>query len=273
MIFAGIDVNIITHEKAELAGIEAFGLWCWAMCWAQVHESDGRVPRVLVLRALSGRRNVMLAKRLVEVGLWSANDDGSWTIHNYTKKNQSAEEIQRKKAAAKARKDLWKVRQLERENAKGTRSGTPTEHVTERPVQTPPESQSQTPPDNTTTQTRGGEGAPAGNASRVLRSDEPLTDQRRQDFEANTANLPARDITPEWQTFVDDRIAKSVLFASSAAVDADWRKWVRRENVIQAKERVKAQNDHKPRGRHDTRQPLRDPNPEWLQKTGTESDL
>jgi hypothetical protein len=264
MIFAGIDVNIITHEKAEEAGIEAFGLW-----WAQVHASDGRVPRVLALRALGGKRNIMLAKRLVEVGLWVANDDGSWTIWNYTKKNQSAEDIQKKKAAAKARKDLWKQRQAERGNAEGTRSGTQEEHVPERPL--PLQLQTPIPIPTTTTQTGGGESAPAGNASgsRCLRVDEPLTDQRRKDFESETQNLPARDIEPEWRNYVDDRISRTMLFASVGAVDADWRKWVRRQNVIEAKDRIKAQNDNAPSGKRGGRQPLGDNNAKWL-KTGSD---
>ena len=33
----------------------------------------------------------MLARRLVDVGLWILNDDGSWAIHNYVQKNQTAE--------------------------------------------------------------------------------------------------------------------------------------------------------------------------------------
>lgn len=144
MIYAGIDVNIITHEKAEAAGPEAFGLWCWGMCWAQVHESDGRLPRILVLRALSGRRNVMLAKRLVAVGLWSVEDDGGWTIWNYASKNQTREQIQAKKDAAKKRKEEWKARQSGDWNANGTRSGNASEHGPEHPL--PPPSQSQPPP-------------------------------------------------------------------------------------------------------------------------------
>ena len=73
---------------------------------------------------------------------------------------------------------------------------------------------------------------------RALRPDEPLTDQRRKDFDALTFNVPAREIDPEWRNFVDDRIAKTILFASAAAVDADWRKWVRRQNGMESKARV-----------------------------------
>lgn len=79
-------------------------------------------------------------------------------------------------------------------------------------------------------------------STRVLRPDEPLTEQRRNDFDALTQSVPARDIEPEWQNFVDDRIARSILFGSAGAVDADWRKWVRRQNVIEAKDRVRTRD-------------------------------
>jgi hypothetical protein len=264
VIFAGIDVNIITHEKALAAGVEAFGLWSWGMCYAQLHTTDGRLPRVAVLSALMGKRNIMVAKKLVEVGLWFANDDGSWTIWNYGKKNQTAEEIQKKRDDARARKEAWKARQ----NAFGTRPGTRSEQVPERQ----PEPEPSPPPENTTTtRHQGGERARAeGRGSRVLRSDEALTDQRRKDFESLTASLPARDIDPEWRMFVDDRIAKSVLFASASAVDADWRKWVTRENVIQAKARVREQNDNsRKRGAEITKQPY-DPDAPWMKlETGS----
>lgn len=121
MIYARIDVNIITHEKALVAGVEALGLWTWGMCYAQLHETDGRLPRVAVLSALAGRRNIMLAKRLVEAGLWSANEDGSWSIWNYTRKNQTAEEIAARKEAGKKanaeRQARWRNARVTQSNA------------------------------------------------------------------------------------------------------------------------------------------------------------
>jgi len=108
MIYAGIDVNIATHPKALAAGVEALGLWTWGMCHAQLHETNGTLTRHAVLAAMGGRRNVMLAKRLVEAGLWIAHEDGSWSVWNYGKKNQSADEIRRKKALAAERTQRWR---------------------------------------------------------------------------------------------------------------------------------------------------------------------
>lgn len=112
MIFAGIDVDIILHEKAVLAGPEAMGLWLWGMCYAQKYATNGRLPRSLVLGAFQGRRNIMLARKLVASGLWSEHEDGSWSIWNYAKKNQTAEEIaarrEERKQANAARQQRWR---------------------------------------------------------------------------------------------------------------------------------------------------------------------
>lgn len=114
MIFAGIDVNIITHPKALQAGPEAFGLWTWGMCYAQTHKTDGRLPRVAVMSALGAQRRVLsrLAVRLVTSGLWDELEDGSFQVHNYGAKNQTAAEIasrdEQRKAANAERQARWR---------------------------------------------------------------------------------------------------------------------------------------------------------------------
>lgn len=124
MIYARIDVNITTHEKALTAGVEALGLWTWGMCWSQLHETDGRLPRVVVMSAMGEKARVLrqLAVRLVTSGLWIENEDGSFLIRNYVTKNQTAEEIAaRKEAGRKANAD----RQARWRNAKVTPSNAP----------------------------------------------------------------------------------------------------------------------------------------------------
>lgn len=97
--FAPIDVSIMTHPKAFAAGVEAMGLWLWGMAYAKQHRTDGRLHRAAVLGAWGGRRNVILAKKLVEAGLWTARDDGDWDVHNFEKKSSrsssSAERMRR----------------------------------------------------------------------------------------------------------------------------------------------------------------------------------
>lgn len=121
MIYAGIDVDIITHEKALNAGVAAFGLWVWGMCYAQKHTTDGRLPLVAVMSALDEDRRVLrrATVRLCTSGLWVESADGSFAVFNYPKKNQTSEDIQRKKDEARERKDRWLAKQ---EEARGTRS-------------------------------------------------------------------------------------------------------------------------------------------------------
>jgi len=114
VIFAGIDVNIITHPKALIAGAEALGLWTWGMCYAQIHRTDGRLPRVAVMSALGEKPRVLrrLAVRLVTSGLWVELEDGSFQVHNYGSKNQTAAEIatrnEQRKLANAERQARWR---------------------------------------------------------------------------------------------------------------------------------------------------------------------
>jgi len=87
--------------------------------------------------------------------------------------------------------------------------------------------------------TRAREGLPLG--GRTLRPDEPLTGQRLMDHAALTGFTDPREPEPEWRMFVDDRIARSVVYGSEAAIDADWRKWVSRETTFRQKARIKSQ--------------------------------
>lgn len=161
MIFAGIDVNIITHarliEACAGGDLAPFGLWTFGMCYAQLHTSDGRLPRAVVLAALGGKRNIMLAAKLVACGLWIANDGGSWTIWNYARKNQTSDEIAAKRAKAADRVKRWRERVC---NASVTPSVTRNERVRTDP---PPE------PDNTTRHQGIGTAPPPPESSGVTR--------------------------------------------------------------------------------------------------------
>lgn len=84
--FAPIDVSIMTHSKACAAGPEAMGMWLWGQCYARVQKTSGIVHRSSVLTAWGGKRNIMLAKRLVDSGLWILHENGDWEIHNFNAK-------------------------------------------------------------------------------------------------------------------------------------------------------------------------------------------
>ncbi len=233
MIYAGIDVNIISHARAFIAGPEAMGLWTWSMCYAQVHETDGRVPRAASLAAWGGRRNIMLAQKLVASGLWLAREDGDWDIWNYGKKNQSAEDIQRRKDAAKKRKEHWLVREQARkereQNANGTRSvpfqeraGTPLPPSPSPPIQPPP-----TPPE------RGiGTALPSPDPVTKVRSRKkpetacPDSDASAADVLAWAARWRIPVSAPAFANFLDTHRKKDSRWRDWAAA---WRTWLRRE--------------------------------------------
>lgn len=88
--FVPIDLDITTHPKACAAGPEAMGLWLWGMAFAKLHATHGKLPRHAVLAAWGGRRNVVLAKKLVDSGLWSRLENGDWEIWNFSKKQASS---------------------------------------------------------------------------------------------------------------------------------------------------------------------------------------
>lgn len=121
--FAPIDVSIMTHPKAFAAGIEAMGLWLWGMAYAKQHRTGGRLHRAAVLGAWGGKRNIMLAKRLVESGLWAAREDGDWDVYNFEKKS--------------ARSSVERVRRFREKQRRSAPSGV-TESVTPSVTETPP---------------------------------------------------------------------------------------------------------------------------------------
>lgn len=106
--FAPIDVSIMTHPKACAAGPEAMGLWLWGQAYARVQKSGGRIHRHAALVAWGGKRNIILAKRLVEAGLWLAREDGDWDVHNFEAKAGPA-----RSSSAKRMRDLRDRRKQE----------------------------------------------------------------------------------------------------------------------------------------------------------------
>lgn len=106
--------------------------------------------------------------------------------------------------------------------------------------------------------------------SRVLAPDEPLTDSRESYVASVAMNTGEKLEAPQiWKSFVDDRIEKTVLYGSEAAIDAGFRKWVDREARYAKERRVKGRGSGGgPRG---DRQPG---STDWLdrkrQRTGTE---
>lgn len=72
---------------------------------------------------------------------------------------------------------------------------------------------------------------------RQLTTDEPLTPARRAEVDKLAMNCGAKlDAAVVWADFVDHQIVKANMFANDDAIDAAWRRWIRRQETF-AKER------------------------------------
>lgn len=221
MIFAGIDVHIITHPKALAAGIDAFGLWCWGMCYAQLHITNGHLPRVAVLSALGGKRNIMLALKLEEAGLWTPHEDGSWSIWNYGKKNQTADEIREKKEKAAERVRLWRERRNAQCNASVTQPVT-------RNVRVRTDPQTQTPNTNRKQDLFGTASPEPEEVTKVRSRRKPETPcpesgASREAVELWAAGWKIPTGHPEFQRFLDHHRKGDARWRDWAAA---WRTWL-----------------------------------------------
>ncbi len=132
MIYAAIDVDIIAHERALACGMEAFGLWAWCMCWTQKYTTDGRIPKLVLMSALAEQPRVLRRAlvRLVASGLLNETGSDSFELHNYGKKNQTASEIEARRAAGKAANAARQQASRDRRNARVTPEVTPRNGVT-----------------------------------------------------------------------------------------------------------------------------------------------
>lgn len=124
--FVPIDIQLEGHPKADRAGPEAMGLWLWGMLHARAHKTGGRISRPSCLGAWRGRRNIMLAKRLVEAGLWVLLDDGDWEIWNFGEKGSGA--MTPAERARKYRANRHASRDASRDGALRV-TGSPSRHV------------------------------------------------------------------------------------------------------------------------------------------------
>ncbi len=113
MIFAKLDVDITDHPKAIAAGPGPFGIWAWALAYCRKHELDGVVPAAALRQALGGRpENVEHAAALMSVGLFLVRADGDFTFANYAKKNETKDDVSRRRTETKNR--VAKLRKTEK---------------------------------------------------------------------------------------------------------------------------------------------------------------
>jgi hypothetical protein len=71
--------HIINHVRFLEAGAIARDLYDWGMLWSGQQETDGEIPMAVVLASpwgAGGKKNVVVAQKLVDVGLWDRTDSG-----------------------------------------------------------------------------------------------------------------------------------------------------------------------------------------------------
>lgn len=103
MIFAKVDVELRDHVKAARAG-SAMGTWLWALLWTRAKELDGFVAAEALRGSWVGidraRKDL---QKLVEVGLAEVSD-GGWTLLGYAERNETREDIRKRRESAIERK-------------------------------------------------------------------------------------------------------------------------------------------------------------------------
>ncbi len=103
MVWSRIDDGFLDHPKVLRAGEDAANLYIRALVWANKHLTDGNVPSE-ALRAITSKPGaVKLAARLVEAGLWEAQD-GGWYIHNFAELNPSRADVEARRAELSAKR-------------------------------------------------------------------------------------------------------------------------------------------------------------------------
>lgn len=97
-----VDDKLHDHRKARAAGAAAMGVWVLAGSWAADNLTDGFIPTTILPRWGRPRD----AKRLVEVGLWHADEqDGEkgWRFHEWHERQPSrAQKLAERAAKAEA---------------------------------------------------------------------------------------------------------------------------------------------------------------------------
>lgn len=101
MAWSKVDDRLFAHPKVLAAGVAAMGLWVMAQSYSSCYGTDGNVPMATVALLCSnsglpsGTEPLLLADKLVEVGLWERTEQGyqfhDWGQYNPTRTRQASE--------------------------------------------------------------------------------------------------------------------------------------------------------------------------------------
>lgn len=98
--------HIINHPRFLEAGAVARDLYDWGMLWSGQLETDGEIPMVAVLESswgAKGKKNVLVAQKLVDVGLWERTDKGYRICKWAEQGNVTKAQLEEQRGAARER--------------------------------------------------------------------------------------------------------------------------------------------------------------------------
>jgi hypothetical protein len=120
--------HIINHPRFLEAGAVARDLYDWGMLWSGQLETDGEIPMSALLASpwgAGGRKNVLVAQKLVDVGLWERTDSGYRILRWAEQGNMTKALLSEKRRAERERKAKQRNSSLPPPCPAGTPTGTP----------------------------------------------------------------------------------------------------------------------------------------------------
>lgn len=225
--------HVIDHPRFLAAGSVARDLWTWGMLYAGLHETDGDLPMVAVMSSAwgkGGKANVLIANKLVEVGLWERTDAGFRVLRWTEQGNQTKAQIEADRAAARARK-----------KPKGSPELLPNEQKTDAEV-----------PTSTSLSSGSDLGSREGVQGGTVERTAVLHDDARAVFDGIAMNRPVgKSAEVTWLEFCGHFAGQT--FASREAVLGRWQKWLVQQAGYSERDR------HREREREDARKRRFDP--------------
>lgn len=125
--------HIINHVRFLDAGPIARDLYDWGMLWSGQQETDGEIPMTALLSSAwgaGGKKNLAVAEKLVDVGLWSKTETGfaicKWAEQGNVTRAELVEKrrIDRERKAESRRSSKPPVQKMSARNPTGFPSST-----------------------------------------------------------------------------------------------------------------------------------------------------
>jgi hypothetical protein len=109
MPWVRLDDMLPTHPKIRALSDAAFRLYISAICWSNLHHTDGYLPSSQLRWLADIRYPKRQVDQLTEAGLWHPAQ-GGWQIHDYLEYQPSAKRIADTRAAKSERQARWRKR-------------------------------------------------------------------------------------------------------------------------------------------------------------------